>query len=382
MTWNADPAVSYDTIDDVLLVNIVGSWAFFLVVIFARNKTYKKYTSVKNVNVFLKWYYLITAVYFIKVIRMVGSNFVYGAGQALDSVSAFDPLGALIFFRVAFCAIYLILSEDRKKKILMILFIEMVISFLLGERKELIFILFSFLIPSIYHLKINLRSFLKKVYIIVPGVFFVTFVPFYRSFTGTSMGTLEKIQASLSLMGEIKDFIIFEMLNLTNSEGVQNWTYQLVENNQITMLNGKSYFQAILNTVVLRPFQGSEIAGWQAAYHFKSVAYPNVTNQGWDFTFTAEAILNFGPNFAFLSFIGLGLIVNYLYKRRNKSDFYKVLYYSTWPTFVIYFRTDSTAMLRIFTYMIFIFALFSIVDALKNKRLKLEKNSASSLQTS
>ena len=149
--------------------------------------------------------------------------------------------------------------------------------------------------------------------------------------------------------------IVFYGLNLANSEGVQNWTYQLIENGEMKLLYGKSYLQALINTVLLRPFQGETIANWQGSYHFKNIAYPDVTNQGWDFTFTAEAIQNFGSNFYFISFVLLGFLISFFYQNRHYSDLYKILYYFSWPILAISFRTDSTSMFRIFSYVIFLY---------------------------
>jgi hypothetical protein len=142
----------------------------------------------------------------------------------------------------------------------------------------------------------------------------------------------------------------------------------LIESGEMSLLYGKSYLQAIINMIILRPFQGDSIASWQGAYHFKDIAYPEVTNQGWDFTFTAEAIQNFGPNFAFLSFILLGILVSYFYRNRNLSDYYSILYYLTWPILVISLRTDSTAMLRIFSYIIFSYIILYYTGNIKLMR--------------
>ena len=104
---------------------------------------------------------------------------------------------------------------------------------------------------------------------------------------------------------------------------------------------------------ILRPFQGN-IADFQAAYYFRNVAYPNMDSMGFDFSFTAEAILNFGINFSFISFAILGLIVAYLYSNRLKSDLIYANSHIIWPLLLISFRTDSTALFRFYSYLILI----------------------------
>ena len=133
----------------------------------------------------------------------------------------------------------------------------------------------------------------------------------------------------------------------------------------MSLLVGKSYLQAFINMFVLRVFQGSTIADWQGAYHFKMHAYPDVTDQGWDFSFTAEAIQNFGPNFAFISFAFLGLLISYLYSTRNKGDLNQTLYLFTWPILAIAFRMDSTSMFRLYSYIIFAYILLYFTKQIK-----------------
>ena len=190
------------------------------------------------------------------------------------------------------------------------------------------------------------------------------YIPFYRS-TEYIEGFINRFNETFNLIGEYGYQIYFYTLTLANSEGVQNWTYQLIQSGEMSLLYGKSYLQAFINMFVLRVFQGSTIADWQGAYHFKMNAYPNVTNQGWDFSFTAEAIQNFGPNFAFVSFAFLGLLISYLYSRRKKGDFNQTLYLFTWPILAIAFRMDSTSMFRLYSYIIFVYILLYFSKQIK-----------------
>ena len=109
-----------------------------------------------------------------------------------------------------------------------------------------------------------------------------------------------------------------------------------------------TYLQGIVNMFVLRPFQPLWLQEYQAAYYFKAVAYPTVTNHGYDFTFTAEAILNWGLNYSWISYALLALIVLRIY---NAKDMY-VWKITIWPIVLIGMRTDSTTMFRLVSYLI------------------------------
>lgn len=353
--WRADPTtVSYATMYDVLYINLVGSWSFFMIVIvFAKTKKFNKYYKIINKQKLLYGYYILSSIFALRFFIGLGAGLAYGENQALDSMSSFDPISRILYLRVILCVIYILTTSLSRAQFLKILIIEIFLSTAMGERKDFVIIFLSYFIPMINNLNINLIMFLRYCLYSVVGTSFLLFIPIYRSINYTN-GFYNQLKEAGFLINEYGNQIIFYALNLVNSEGVQNWTYQLIENGEMGLLYGKSYLQAIINMIILRPFQGDNIASWQGAYHFKNIAYPQVTNQGWDFTFTAEAIQNFGPNFAFISFIILGIFVSYFYRNRNLSDFYSILYYFTWPILAVTFRTDSTAMLRIFSYIIFV----------------------------
>ena len=135
-------------------------------------------------------------------------------------------------------------------------------------------------------------------------------------------------------------------------------------NGSLKLLVGLSYLQGIINTIVLRPFQPEWLVNSQAAYYFKSVAYPNTTNHGYDFSFSAEAILNFGINGGYISYFLLSLFLVFLYKRKTKKIvFYKML---IWPVLIISLRTDSTAMFRIFSYIFFVPIIINLIKSFFN----------------
>ena len=94
-----------------------------------------------------------------------------------------------------------------------------------------------------------------------------------------------------------------------------------------------------------------------------------LSNQGWDFTFTAEAIQNFGFTYSFISFLFLGLFISYLYSNRNRSDFIQSLYIFSWPVLIVAFRMDSTSMFRLYSYVFLTFLIFYLT----NNTQKIEK---------
>ncbi len=367
--WRADNNVTYDTINEVLFINLIGSWAFFTaILLFAKSADYKVYTKLNNLSYLLNGYYALSAISLYRIFINYSSSLPYGADQALDSISAFDPISRLIFFRVIFCSIYLICSKVSIKTFLKILFIEIFFSIITFDRKEILYIVMSFFTKILISSQVNIKNVLKYSAMSISGLIFFTFIPIYRSIDYVD-GFRNILNETLVVITNYGSYILFYILNLANSEGVQNWAYQLVENGEMSLLYGKSYLQAFINMFVLRVFQGETISSWQAAYHFKNVAYPNVDNQGWDFTFTAEAIQNFGFTYSFISFLFLGLFISYLYSNRNRSDFIQSLYIFSWPVLIVAFRMDSTSMFRLYSYVFLTFLIFYLT----NNTQKIEK---------
>lgn len=366
MFWRADPTqVSYSTMFDVLNINLIGSWAFFIVIIIlAKTISYKNYSKIINQNILLKGYYFLSFIFFSRVLINLDPSAAYGGEQALDSISAFDPLQRIIFFRVIVCAMYILVANVNRSTILKILFVEIFLSIITFDRKDIALILCSYIIKVAINQKINFVSGFKSLIMLFSGFSFLMFIPIYRSINYID-GLSNKLSEAFFIISTNGYQMMFYILTLANSEGVQNWTYQLVENGEMTLLYGKSYLQAFINMFILRPFQGSTIPNWQGAYHFKEVAYPGITNQGWDFTFTAEAIQNFGPNLSFISFGILGLFISYFYSMRNKGDLNKIIYFFTWPILIIGFRMDSTSVFRLYSYVIFIYLIFYFSKGIK-----------------
>lgn len=357
--WNAPLNLSFWSMYEVLHVNLVGSWMFFfMIILFSKTRQYKQYMKYSNSEKLLTGYYFLSAVFFISFIINYDPNLAYGANQDKDAMSAFNPISQIIFFRVIMCIQYVFSNNVTKKTILKIILIELFFSAISFKRKDLILIVSSYLLKSVVNSKIEIFPALRYLLTYSMGLIFLMLIPIYRSVNNYVDGFSNVINEVIIVVGEYGSQISFYLMNLTNSEGIQNWTYQLVYIGEMPLQYGKSYLQAIINMFILRPFQGADIASWQGAYYFKKIAYPDTTNNAWDYSFSAEAIQNFGSNFAFISFAILGLIISLLYSLRNKGDFNKLLYYCTWPILIIGFRGDSTALLRMYSYVIIIFIYF------------------------
>jgi len=365
LLWNAFPSVSYETIDIILRVNLVGSWTFFLIIVFfAKTQNSSKKYSISNSSALKKIYYIFSIFYVLRVLSTYSLTN-YGADQAINSVEAFNPIQTLIFLRVVSIMLYISLNEVGKKTLFKVILIELFISIFAFDRKDFIFVIMTIVIKQL-QTKFSIKNFGRYFVYSTAIVFIAIFVPQFRVAEGQS--SLDSIVLSLIAINDFGREIIFYGMNLANSEGVQNWTYQLIQSGDLIYLNGKSYFQALVNMFLLRPFQGS-IADFQAAYYFKQAAYPDVTSTGFDFSFTAEAILNFGTSFSFISFAILGFIVSYFYSKRLKNDFLFANYNMIWPILLISFRTDSTAMFRVYSYVFLFYLYFKIF-----KKIKITKN--------
>lgn len=352
LIWNAFPSVSYLTMHELLRANLIGSWAFFLIILFfAKTKKFAFKHSISNTKFLKNIYFIFSFFYLLRTILLFDPSTNYGSNQALISSDAYNPIQTLFFLRVTAIMIYVALNKINKKTLSKILLIELSISLITFDRKDFLFIVGTILLKQINTTNFNISVLRKYFAYLLTLACFVIFIPQFRVARGQS--TLENIIITLNNLKDFSEQIFFYGINLANSEGVQNWTYQLIQNGDLTILWGKSYFQAIINMVILRPFQGN-IADYQAAYYFKSAAYPDISSTGFDYTFTAEAILNFGINFSFISFAILGLFVAYFYSNRFKSDLIYANYHIMWPLLLISFRTDSTALFRFYSYIILI----------------------------
>lgn len=347
-------SITNQTIAKVAIFNLIAMWAFFIGVNIARTWKTK---VLKPINYdFGKFYsfYLVFAV--LQLIYSISTNKIhltYGVGQALTSSEAFSPIGTFLNARIIIGAAYIIDKNSSRKKNLVIIITELLFAILLGGRKALVMVLFAYFLPKIN--KIRFADYLKILVVAPLAAFAIGFLNVLRGFIGTDMSFQNKLYLAINLVATntnaFTNFLIKQLAS-ASSEGVQCWTYSLIETGQLSLMYGKTYIQAVINMFILRPFQGP-IANWQAAYTFKSVAYPNVTNMGYDFSFMAEALLNFGTYLYWIPYLILGIFMQRIRKLGEYNNFYEVLYYITWIILFITFRTDSTSTFRYLSYFIF-----------------------------
>lgn len=362
--WRADPSVDFSTMDTIVSFNLVCLWLTSLLLIFFIKKK-DNFITINNSlrkNKFCLFIYILFSLIIIYNNRgLVSGNIIYGFGQALDSVSSFDPLARLWNFRVYFILFYIIFNKPAKKTILFIVLFEFMMSFLLSERKDLSLILFGLLILFFNRKKIR-YNFLQ---IFSSIIIFLSLImlPIYRSFINEN-GIINKFYLTIDFIKDSSQLILYYGTGFVNSEGVQNWTLQLINDGYLSTLNGLSYLQGLINIVIFRPFQPDWLANSQAAYYFKDVAYPNVTNHGYDFSFTAEAILNFGINGGYISYFLLSLYIINLYKKKSKTWIFQRML--IWPILLISFRTDSTSMFRLLSYVFFTPIIINLIYSFKN----------------
>ena len=343
---------------DNLLRNLIGLWTFFFIFILCRcwwKEKRKTSSSIwifprgKSLNLFWGAYIAFTLFGFV-----LGGR---SSEQALTADAAFSGIAGIIGIR-SFFLMYVLINAGFQKRIapMLIAFpIELVLAG--GARKMLMMTLLAWLFAYAYaHAKTMARAdilpFLKRAsWMLLPAYLVLFFMSARRSANGRDYDT-----TSEALFGQIDQICIspvriFSPLCATDSESVQIWCSELVSQGTISLMYGKTYIQAILNMVVLRPFQG-EVVSWQAAYAFKTIAYPTFTNHGWDFTFVAETVLNWGNHFFFISFAIFSLVLNYFYKKRDTSLFWQCLYFIFIVICFVTFRTDSTAMLRFLSFFL------------------------------
>jgi hypothetical protein len=345
--------ILFDYQSEVLLVNLVSLWLVFFIFNSLRKTTkfnYDTYSCFRYVGIFPYLYVAMTILSIVYLYSTGVIDSIYGANQALTSDAAFSPILAILAFRYVFASIYLILKRDKSTALVILIFLlELYFSILDGGRKALLIITLSLLIPYIEKYKFNLKRTISYAIASIVIIYFFLIMTIFRGVNAPSI--IEKAIVSNEILFDKAGLIIPLSLYMANSEGVQNWTYELVSDGDIDLLYGKSYIQALVNIVWLRPLQG-DISDWQAAYHFKYAAFPNEENHGYDLSYTAEAIMNWGIYGSVFSFIILAIILAKLYNNRFKNDHYKMMYYAIWPILFISFRTDSTALFRLFSYFI------------------------------
>lgn len=359
-----------------LIMALVAQWIFFLVFFYYSGYYENRGASVnssslleiKRVNLEkVKLFYFLILVSAVAVSTVFGSHSPYGSGtQASTASAAFSPISAILGLRIFFLGFILICEGlcGRKKFAVFALFAEMVLATLSGGRKMVFLALLMYLFAFLFReQRRNIPfGFSKKILPLllaaVVGIFLVVFVLYVR----IGMGIGEAFYATIEQFITTPGFI-FTALASSNSQPLQAWVIELVDQGDLDLLYGKSYLQAIINTVVLRPFQG-ELVNWQAAYAFKAVAYPNINNHGWDFCFAGETYLNF-KNFFWIPYLILSIVINKLFFSRFESIFRMFLSVGIFSICFVAFRCDSTTMFRYFSMFIFIFFLMKYLLGLR-----------------
>lgn len=353
----------YDS--QLLLINLSCLWAFFTAMLLFKKNVTSKIHIIYDFNIYLKFFYLTI---FITLVQTVGNqNTVYGSDQAIDAASSYNPLGILLFAHCIFGGIILI-NTKSKRIIYTILVLELLVAIFTGTRKAFIIIIFTYLISKFEFIKIkfNLSKTILGIVVISIVFYFTVFLAVFRESFGSSMSFNDRIAWTNEFIFKDVGKILVYTINSANSEAVQTWVLELVEEGKLQPTYGLTYVQAIANTIILRPFQG-ELVNYQAAYYFKKVAYPDVQNQGYDFSFTAEGILNW-QNFSFISYFIMGAILSKIYNKRFVNNYYNTLYVLVIALLYVVLRTDSTSFFRYLSFFIFTFILFKIFNIIKSKK--------------
>ncbi len=339
--------------DQLLFINLISLWSFFLgFIIFKKNSKIISYKIEYNFEIFKWLFYLTSIIALIQVFQ--NQDVIYGSDQAVDAKSSFNPLGILLYSHSIFGAVTLINAKSRRI-IFIVLVLELLVAILTGTRKAFIIIIFTYLIANYEYIKLNIR--IRTLIFTILGISFIfyltVFVAIYRESFGLELTFNERVLLANGLIFNDIGMILVYTLNSANSEAVQTWVLELLNENKMDLTYGLTYIQGLINTIILKPFQG-ELVNFQAAYYFKNVAYPDVTNQGYDFSFTAEAILNF-KYFAFVSYFILGVFLSKIYNYRLVNNYYDTLYILIIALLYIVLRTDSASFFRYLSFFVFTF---------------------------
>lgn len=272
------------------------------------------------------------------------------SGQALTSLEAFNPIGVLLLIR-SFLVINAISYRIYHKmnaqiwSLVVIFILEGIFMLVFGWRKVFMIIVCSTMIMMVIRWGVpKLRNVILAIFL---GLVLVI--------VGQFVADTRQSRQDVSFGESVKDYVksvrgdpvqwIGRALVLTSSEGVQYWSCDVWSQSSVDYLLGRSYLQAAVNTVVPRVFQG-DVRDWQAAYAFKYQAYANEVEMGYDFSFSAEAIINWGPYFSWISFLILGVLWGQIWRFRYSSIWWFNLNAVFAAVTVVAFRADSVAFAR------------------------------------
>lgn len=360
-SWRADASVDFSTFEIIANFNVISLWLVSLILLLFLKKKDLSLPIINNLrkNDFCFYIYLLFSIIILYNNReLISGTILYGANQAIDSISSFDPLNRLWSFRIYFILYFIIFNSPSTRLIWIVILIELMMSFLLTERKDLSILLFGIFV--LFSSKKRIKFSFAQTLGLITVFFGLICLPIYRSFSNEK-GFINKLQSTINFIEDTSDLIIYYGTGFVNSEGVQNWTLQLINDKSLILLYGLSYLQGLVNIIILRPFQPDWLVNSQASYYFKNVAYPGVTNHGYDFSFTAEAILNFGINGGYVSYLCLSFLIITIYKRKSRTWIFQRI--MIWPILLISFRTDSTSMFRLFSYVYFTPFIINLINS-------------------
>lgn len=291
-------------------------------------------------------------------------GFIYGENQSLTAQEAFGPIGVFLSLRTYFLMLLIFLNRrGTRKSLLKYILLELTLQFLTGGRKSIVLCLGAYTIFSIKdHFKVLRLSKCLRLSAII-------FISFY------SLTLITSTRGRIELLSEpdiyIKNLEEFQdkMATAADVSHLPCWVLDCVKERDLSKLYGKSYVQAAVNIFIPRPYQG-ELINSQAAFYFKQYAYPELRNHGYDFSFTAEAILNFGVLYSFIPFLFLGFMYRLILNRTNKNLFFQFLFLFLLISPIIYFRTDSTSFIRSISLFVFSYCFIWAISPLKNLSTK------------
>ena len=349
----------------VLWVNLGGIWAFVLGAVLTRRvgKKARKSRKVLTTRIppaalFEAGFFILIGIMLVANLALAGAGFAqrYGMGQAATAPTA-SNIFMLLTLRHPFLIIgYTIRSfygQKRPALYLTAVAIEVLLAILTGGRKMVMIPLVGLVVAYVATHRVRLVGVLRT----AAAVFLVAAVSvgvgMWRNSAGKPLDHRIVHMAAEAANLQVGDYAVDALMS-ADSEGVQSWLYRLwfqAGGLGPPKMYGKTYVQATINAVVPRQFQGG-LVYWQAAYVFKDKAYRGTTEMGYDFAFTAEAMLNWGPYLAFMSFVVLGAFVGWFFSRwRNTGSVpYAGAYFTLLGTLAVVMRADAVSLLRLVSF--------------------------------
>ena len=279
---------------------------------------------------------------------LLTDNNVYGINQANSASEAFSPLGTLMLLRIGIMLIALALRKASNQAKLpnyyyLWILMEIACDFLKGGRKGIVLTLIGVACIWLFTRPIHIRNFTRIAVIVVGVITCCIFISTARNYFGQTESRLNLIQVTMNDTEKLQETLSKVSFSIS-SEGVQAWTSNIYLTQDERPMYGRTYIQALTNVCIPRPMQGP-VVHWQGAYAFKERAYPGVTNMGFDYSFSAEAIQNFGY-MAWCVHAFFGALLGFMARCSKKSFFCGFLALSYIALTSIYLRTDSTSFFR------------------------------------